>query len=176
MWNLRVMLVALIISASVPHIVAYVEAVAGSFGSDVAATKVEPQVAVVCDVRNPLHPQYMDSTGKWISDLDSKSACLRDKVEVLDFCRKVYHGRNITNIVEAPRSIKIDNWCKVGHRRCKTAHSVKPYRCLGKFDGLNPQSSSCYAGRCHRVYIILYTKNLNIFQLTFSKVSESVGN
>ena len=67
-----------------------IQAVAGSFGSDVAATKVEPQVAVVCDLRNPLHPQYMDSTGKWISDLDSKNSCLRDKVEVLDFCRKVY--------------------------------------------------------------------------------------
>ena len=45
---------------------------------------------------------------------------------------QVYRGRNITNIVEAPRSVKIDNWCKVGHRKCKTTLTVKPYRCLGK--------------------------------------------
>lgn len=65
------------------------QAVAGSFGSDVAPIKVEPQVAVVCDVRNPLHPQYMDSTGKWVSDMDNKNSCLKDKIEILDFCRKV---------------------------------------------------------------------------------------
>ena len=51
------------------------------------------------------------------------------------FTPQVYRGRNITNIVEAPRSVKIDNWCKVGHRKCKTTQSVKPYRCLGKSDG-----------------------------------------
>jgi len=50
---------------------------------------VEPQVAVVCDVRNPLHPQYMDSNGKWVSDTETKSVCLKDKIEILDFCRKV---------------------------------------------------------------------------------------
>jgi amyloid beta A4 protein len=55
----------------------------------VAPIKVEPQVAVVCDLRNPLHPQYMDSTGKWVSDLENKSYCLKDKIEILDFCRKV---------------------------------------------------------------------------------------
>ncbi|EFX86398.1 hypothetical protein DAPPUDRAFT_313180 [Daphnia pulex] len=134
MWNLKVFFIAIVLSAiSVTDIFAYVEAVAGSFGSDVAPIKVEPQVAVVCDLRNPLHPQYMDSTGKWVSDLENKSYCLKDKIEILDFCRKVYRGRNITNIVEAPRSVKIDNWCKLGHRKCKTTQSVKPYRCLGAF-------------------------------------------
>lgn len=54
-----------------------------------APIKVEPQVAVVCDVRNPLHPQYMDSAGKWVSDMDNKNSCLKDKIEILDFCRKV---------------------------------------------------------------------------------------
>lgn len=71
------------------------QAVAGSFGSDVAPIKVEPQVAVICDVRNPLHPQYMDSTGKWVSDLENKNSCLKDKIEILDFCRKVKQTRDL---------------------------------------------------------------------------------
>ena len=70
----------------------FIKAVAGSFNSDLATpVKVEPQVAVVCDVRNPLHPQYMDSNGKWVSDTETKSVCLKDKIEILDFCRKVTH-------------------------------------------------------------------------------------
>ena len=73
----------------------YEQAVAGSFGSDVAPIKVEPQVAVVCDVRNPLHPQYMDSTGKWVSDMDNKNSCLKDKIEILDFCRKVKYASSL---------------------------------------------------------------------------------
>lgn len=75
------------------------QAVAGSFGSDVAPIKVEPQVAVVCDVRNPLHPQYMDSTGKWVSDLDNKNSCLKDKIEILDFCRKVTNNSTLKSLL-----------------------------------------------------------------------------
>ena len=60
-----------------------------------APIKVEPQVAVVCDVRNPLHPQYMDSTGKWVSDMDNKNSCLKDKIEILDFCRKVKYASSL---------------------------------------------------------------------------------
>jgi len=118
--------------AVVPHIAAYVEALAGALDGDVGASKVEPQVAVgVCDERNTLHPQFMDSAGRWVSDLQMKNSCLKDKVDILEFCRKSYRGRNITNIVEASRAVKIDNWCKIGHnRKCKTVQSVKPYRCL----------------------------------------------
>jgi len=97
----------------------------------VTSAKVEPQVAVVCDVRNPVHPQFMDSAGKWVSDTQIKNSCMKDKVEILEFCRKVYRSRNITNIVEAPRSVKIDNWCTTSkNRKCNTVRSVKPYRCL----------------------------------------------
>ena len=62
------------------------------------------------------------------------------RVVLISFCfssssssEQVYRGRNITNIVEAGRTVKIDNWCKTGHgRKCKTVQSVKPYRCLGE--------------------------------------------
>lgn len=83
-------LICLLAARVIKRALCFRQAVAGSFGSDAALpVKVEPQVAVVCDVRNPVHPQYMDSTGKWVSDADSKTGCLRDKIDVLDFCRKV---------------------------------------------------------------------------------------
>jgi hypothetical protein len=77
------------------------QAVAGSLPAEVSPTKVEPQVAVVCDVRNPLHPQYMDSAGRWISDLQTKNPCMKDKIDILEFCRKV---KNVLGLSALPIS------------------------------------------------------------------------
>ena len=83
------------------------------------------------------------------------------RVVLISFCfssssssEQVYRGRNITNIVEAGRTVKIDNWCKTGHgRKCKTVQSVKPYRCLGESRRLHhlpvqgPRAALRHSGR-----------------------------
>ncbi|GFG35780.1 hypothetical protein Cfor_03950 [Coptotermes formosanus] len=101
---------------------------------DLPAAHFEPQVAMYCgpDKQQVYHSQYMTESGHWVTDLNNKAKCLKDKVEILDYCKKVYPKRDITNIVEASHYQKVSNWCKVGHKKCKGSHSewVKPYRCL----------------------------------------------
>ena len=72
--------------------------------------------------------------GKWESDTDMKATCKKDKVEILEYCKKVYPERDITNIVESSHYVKINNWCKLGQKKCRTGAQqwVKPYRCLGE--------------------------------------------
>ena len=46
---------------------------------------------------------------------------------------QVYPELQITNVVEANQPVTIQNWCKRGHKQCKThARIVIPYRCLGE--------------------------------------------
>ncbi|KDR08899.1 Beta-amyloid-like protein, partial [Zootermopsis nevadensis] len=101
---------------------------------DLPATHFEPQVAMYCgsDKQQAYHSQYMTESGHWVTDLNNKALCLKEKVEILEYCKKVYPKRDITNIVEASHYQKVSNWCKVGHKKCKGSHSewVKPYRCL----------------------------------------------
>ena len=63
-----------------------------------------------------------------------KATCKKDKVEILEYCKKVYPERDITNIVESSHYVKVNNWCKLGQKKCRagTQQWVKPYRCLGK--------------------------------------------
>ena len=35
------------------------------------------------------HNQFMNSDGKWTSDFDHKATCKQDKVEILEYCKKV---------------------------------------------------------------------------------------
>jgi hypothetical protein len=35
------------------------------------------------------HNQYMSSEGKWTTDFDHKATCRQDKVEILEYCKKV---------------------------------------------------------------------------------------
>ncbi|XP_022912595.1 amyloid-beta-like protein [Onthophagus taurus] len=101
----------------------------------------EPQVAILCDAgihgQEAYHPQYMAEQGKWTTDLTSKATCLKDKMDILDYCKKMYPKRDITNIVESSHYLKIGSWCRVGSTsgsqsrgKCKTARWVKPFRCL----------------------------------------------
>ena len=52
-------------------------------------------VAMICpektgDAASRLfHNQYMSASGKWESDLDRKATCRTDKVEILEYCKKV---------------------------------------------------------------------------------------
>lgn len=46
--------------------------------------------------------------------------------------QQMYPDFQITNVVEADQSIRIENWCKK-KKVCKGhAHVVVPYKCLGK--------------------------------------------
>ena len=76
----------------------------------------------------------MSCPGKWESDTDMKATCRKDKVEILEYCKKVYPERDITNIVESSHYVKINGWCKLGQKKCRTGTQqwVKPYRCLGE--------------------------------------------
>lgn len=95
-----------------------------------AAPRFEPQVAMVCAGRSQYHAQYMTKTGRWVTDADSKVTCLKDKVDILRYCKQVYADRDITNIVESSHYYKVPNFCRVGHSKCKASAWVKPYRCL----------------------------------------------
>merc|ERR1719438_226530 len=102
-----------------------------------AGRHFEPQIAMLCpekgDLANKLfHNKFLSSSGKWESDTDMKATCKKDKVEILEYCKKVYPERDITNIVESSHYVKINNWCKLGQKKCRsgTQQWVKPYRCL----------------------------------------------
>lgn len=98
----------------------------------------EPQVALLCDQKSGqmYYNQYMSESGHWSSDINSavgntqSTSCSNEKLDILEYCKKVYPTRDITNIVEASHYVKIGNWCKVGRSKCKRTEWVKPYRCL----------------------------------------------
>merc|ERR1712117_65664 len=97
----------------------------------------EPQVAMLCPEKGELanklfHNKFLSSAGKWESDTDIKATCKKDKVEILEYCKKVYPERDITNIVESSHYVKINSWCKLGKKKCRsgTQQWVKPFRCL----------------------------------------------
>lgn len=53
----------------------------------------EPQVAMLCDAglhgQEAYHPKYMTEQGEWVSDLYSKATCFKDKMDILNYCKKV---------------------------------------------------------------------------------------
>ncbi|XP_071441365.1 amyloid-beta-like protein isoform X2 [Hetaerina americana] len=100
-----------------------------------ASAHFEPQVAMLCDVggKATYHNQYMTEGGRWVADTDTKgNGCMKDKMEILEYCKKVYPKRDITNIVESSHYLKVQNWCRIGQRKkCKgEPRWVKPFRCL----------------------------------------------
>uniref|UniRef100_A0A1I8PN13 Beta-amyloid-like protein n=1 Tax=Stomoxys calcitrans TaxID=35570 RepID=A0A1I8PN13_STOCA len=105
-----------------------------------ASPRWEPQIAVLCEAGQIYQPQYLSEEGRWVTDLNKKSTgatCLRDKLDLLDYCKKAYPNRDITNIVESSHYQKIGGWCRQGAlnaNKCKGAHRwIKPFRCLGPF-------------------------------------------
>ncbi|XP_046664692.1 amyloid-beta-like protein [Homalodisca vitripennis] len=101
-------------------------------GSELPAAHFEPQVAMLCDTKSdqPYRSQYMTEAGHWATDLVHKVTCYKDKLDILEYCKKVYPKHDITNIVESSHFMKVSNWCRVGHSKCKHTDWVKPYRCL----------------------------------------------
>lgn len=106
---------------------AYVEALAANIDTNLG--HFQPMVAILCG-HGKFHNQYLDENKKWISDPDSRATCTKDKLEILEYCRKVYPKKDIRNIVESSKYYRIDSWCKVGQNKCKSKHYVKPFRCL----------------------------------------------
>uniref|UniRef100_A0A1I7ZKG7 A4_EXTRA domain-containing protein n=1 Tax=Steinernema glaseri TaxID=37863 RepID=A0A1I7ZKG7_9BILA len=87
-------------------------------------------VAFNCGYRN----QYQDVDGAWTTDADRYATCLTGKLDILKYCRKVYPGQNITNIVEYSHDMTIEKWCKEDGKSCKFTHTVRPFRCVvGEF-------------------------------------------
>ena len=52
-------------------------------------------VAMICpekqgdNLSRLFHNQYVNADGKWVTDFDHKATCRQDKVEILEYCRKV---------------------------------------------------------------------------------------
>ncbi|KAL6267860.1 hypothetical protein P5V15_000932 [Pogonomyrmex californicus] len=89
----------------------------------------EPQVATLCEPGEVYLAQHMGEQGRWVSSTDKKS-CMTDKLEILEYCKKAYPKRDITNIVESSHYVRVSGWCKPGRTKCKLSRWVKPYRCL----------------------------------------------
>merc|ERR1712061_89136 len=109
----------------------------GSGAAGAPGRHFEPQVAMLCPEKGELasrlfHNKFLSSSGKWESDIDLKATCKKDKVEILEYCKKVYPERDITNIVESSHYVKIGSWCKLGKKKCRGGAQqwVKPFRCL----------------------------------------------
>ncbi|KAF7992272.1 hypothetical protein HCN44_001597 [Aphidius gifuensis] len=94
-----------------------------------AGGRSEPQVATLCEAGEVYLAQHMGEQGRWISSTEKKS-CMTDKLEILEYCKKAYPKRDITNIVESSHYVRVVGWCKPGHTKCKMSRWVKPYRCL----------------------------------------------
>lgn len=57
-----------------------------------ASPRWEPQIAVLCEAGQVFQPQYLSEEGRWVTDLNKKTSgatCLRDKMDLLDYCKKV---------------------------------------------------------------------------------------
>ncbi|KAK9307606.1 hypothetical protein QLX08_002199 [Tetragonisca angustula] len=94
-----------------------------------AGGRSEPQVATLCEAGEVYLAQHMGEQGRWVSSADKKS-CMTDKLEILEYCKKAYPKRDITNIVESSHYVRVSGWCKPGRTKCKLSRWVKPYRCL----------------------------------------------
>ncbi|XP_066588778.1 amyloid-beta-like protein isoform X2 [Prorops nasuta] len=94
-----------------------------------AGGRSEPQVATLCEPGEAYLAQHMSDQGRWVSSTDKKS-CMTDKLEILEYCKKAYPKRDITNIVESSHYVRVSGWCKPGRTKCKLSRWVKPYRCL----------------------------------------------
>uniref|UniRef100_A0A182MUM8 E1 domain-containing protein n=1 Tax=Anopheles culicifacies TaxID=139723 RepID=A0A182MUM8_9DIPT len=62
-----------------------------------ASPRWEPQISVLCEAGQTYHPQFLSEEGRWTTDLSIKvpgSTCLRDKMDLLDYCKKLSGAAN----------------------------------------------------------------------------------
>lgn len=53
-----------------------------------------PKVATLCEPGEVYLAQHMGEQGRWVSSTDKKS-CMTDKLEILEYCKKVRKKRSI---------------------------------------------------------------------------------
>lgn len=84
--------------ASNPHQFAYLFSLSPSLSHPQGASpRWEPQIAVLCEAGQIYQPQYLSEEGRWVTDLSKKTTgatCLRDKMDLLDYCKKVSAARD----------------------------------------------------------------------------------
>jgi len=95
---------------------------ASAFAAD-GTYESNPMVAFLCNRPS----MYLTDKG-W--EKDDNTGCLKDPVDILNYCRKVYPHLDIRNVVEASQKATISNWCAFGHRKCRHQFTVLPFRCL----------------------------------------------
>lgn len=89
-----------------------------------------PLVAFKCGFRNMF---LNESSGQWQADPSGAATCLQGKLEILKYCKRVYPGRRVSNIVEYSHIAQIPHWCdEETGGRCQKSFYIRPYRCLGE--------------------------------------------
>lgn len=88
-----------------------------------ADDKHEPMVAFLCNRPS----MYLTDHG-WMKD--DNTGCLRDPIDILNYCRKVFPNLDVRNVVESSDKVTIENWCGFGHSSCQRQFTVRPFRCL----------------------------------------------
>ncbi|XP_076304281.1 amyloid-beta-like protein isoform X2 [Tachypleus tridentatus] len=107
---------------------AKLQALAGNI--DASLNHFQPMVAILCG-HGKVYQKYLNENLQWVTTKgNQKGLCTKDKLEVLEYCRKAYPRKDIRNIVESSQYYKIDSWCKNDQKKCKEPSWVKPYRCL----------------------------------------------
>jgi len=56
--------------------------------SDSGLSHFQPMVSFLCG-HGKYQNQYLDENKRWVSDPDPKATCTKDKLEILEYCRKV---------------------------------------------------------------------------------------
>lgn len=56
--------------------------------ADSGLAHFQPMVSLLCG-HGKFQNQYLDENKRWVTDPDPKSTCTRDKLEILEYCRKV---------------------------------------------------------------------------------------
>jgi amyloid beta A4 protein len=128
---------------------AHIEGVSATVDSDFPRSHQPfiPLVAFNCGYRN----QYMKENGEWHSDDSKLATCLQGKYDILKYCKRVYPGHNITNIVEYSHEVNVEKWCKEDGTQCKHSIVVRPFQCIvGEF----VTESLQVPGQCHFSHII----------------------
>lgn len=81
-------------------------------------------VAFMC---NKPSMYYTENGWQRVENVD----CLHDPVDILNFCRRVYHDKQVTNVVESSTKVTISNWCQVDKPDCRhPEHTITPYKCV----------------------------------------------
>jgi amyloid beta A4 protein len=76
---------------------------------DTGLSHFQPMVAILCG-HGKYHNQYLDENKRWISDPDPKAVCTKDKLEILEYCRKVFVFSSINNFLFSLISLNVFIW------------------------------------------------------------------